>query len=144
MAAWSSAARHAALAWFARRAGATVFTDVLVSRASWRGWPRDAKRHRIDVAIAPGSPALMPGDESLLDERVSVGVVRPLVALGYADRPVLGRLVVTSAMLARSYPEHGLIHPAVLVSTDNAEPNTRSAYLARGCEIIVVPDDMLT
>jgi hypothetical protein len=90
-----------------------------------------------------GRARLTTCDEEEFEDQVTRGIVAPVLALGYADRPVLGRLVVASAMLTRSYPSHDLIRPTVLVSTENAEPNTKQAYLARGCAILAVPEDRL-
>jgi hypothetical protein len=111
---------------------------------SWRGWPADAKAHRFDaVAVVDGDARIEAWDEDAFEAMVGTGVVRPVVARGYADRPVFGQLAVGAALLARSYPSHGVLLPTALVATGHASPNTAPAYRARGYDIVAVPREHL-
>jgi hypothetical protein len=140
---WNGETRRSALEWFSQQRATDVFIWVPVSKGGWRGWPSDADEHTLDgVAAGAGKGSVRDWDE---DEFASVvgGPLQPILAWGYADRPALGEIVATTAMLARSFPGHGLIRPLVLVSMSEAESNTASAYAARGIELVVVPDEVL-
>jgi hypothetical protein len=141
---WGPITVGTVLEWFAVQMQSAVFRDVPVSRPSWRGWPADAKVHRFDaIAIAAEEPCVEAWDEGEFEALVGADVVRPIVARGYADRPVFGQLAVGSALLARSYPSHGLLRPTALVAPGQATPNTAPAYWARGYEIVAVPRELL-
>jgi hypothetical protein len=141
---WDPITVGTVLEWFAVLTQSAVFRDVPVSRPSWRGWPADARIHCFDaIAISAEEPRVEEWDEGEFEALVGADLVRPVIARGYADRPVFGQLAVGSALLARSYPSHGLLRPTALVAPGHDTPNTAPAYWARGYEIVAVPRELL-
>jgi hypothetical protein len=69
--------------------------------------------------------------------------LRPILAWSYNDRPALGEVLANVAMLCRSFPEHGPVHPVALVKPEEHPSNTDPVYREHGIEIVVVPDEVL-
>ena len=142
MADWSREQQRRVLAWFAEREKAELYLAVPVSGPGWRGWPANTGIHRFDaIGMKAGRGQLLDWDEQTFESRVAEPL-QPVVAWGAADRPRLGQLIVGTALLSRSFPNHGPIHPVALVTPNQAEPNTAPAYFSRGYEIVAVPESV--
>jgi hypothetical protein len=140
MADWNREQIDKVLRWFAGQEQADLFLNVIVSAPNWRDWPDDAGTHSFDaVAVTGGGGEVHEWDEEAFEAVIGESL-RPIVAWGSADRPRLGQIIVGTALLSRSYPGHGPLHPVALVTPNQATPNTAPAYFARGFEIVSVPE----
>jgi hypothetical protein len=145
MAIWSTSSRMGALAWYAQHNGETIFLDVPVARPGWRGWPPDAGEHRFHGVGFHGEPELREWNEDAFSHAVTMWPdATPILAWGFADRPAFGLIAAGLAMLARTYPGHGMLRPVALVAPGSQSPNTAPAYRARGIDIVAVPAEFLS
>lgn len=139
---WEDAEKQAAREWLATTRSMDLVTEVVVARRNWRGWPSDARQHTINVMVE-GAGAIWEFEEEAFEEATRGRLAQPVLTWGYADRPALGAVASRSAMLARSFPDIGLIRPLVVVAFDEGNPNTAPAYFERGIELVPVPEDLL-
>ena len=140
---WGEVKERKALAWFARQQGRDLFAKVPVAAPGWRGWPSETTPHFLSaVMVGDGEGAVRDWNEDAFLQALGSDL-RPILAWSYNDRPALGELLVGMAMFQRSFPEHGTLHPAVLVIAKEHPSNTDPAYRERGIEIVVVPDEEL-
>lgn len=123
----------------------TAYRDVCVAQKGGRGgWPEDTARHVFSAVLVAGPVQVKAFDPDEF-ERASRGqLVVPLLTVGFADRPGLGKIAARTAMLSRSFPEIGLIRPAALVAYGEDRSNTAPAYFERGIELVVVPEGRLS
>jgi len=143
MAKWKRPNALEALTWFASQRRMTVFADVPVTNANWRGWGSGCSRRVIDVAV----PALSDGqvrpfaEDDFVVALASGRPIHPLNAWGFADRTVLGHLATHQAYLARTWRPSGPVQPVALVAPGLRGSNVASAYYATGYAIEAIPGE---
>ncbi len=118
MAKWKRPDALEALTWFAATRRMTVFADVPVTNANWRGWGSGCSRRVIDVAVAALSDGQVRpfAEDDFVVALASGRPIHPLNAWGFADRTVLGHLATHQAYLARTWRPSGPVQPVALVA----------------------------
>lgn len=115
---WQKQKQDEAIASYASAHGMTVFTDVPLTQAGWKGWPDNTNKRL--AAVAVGNPGVAAGSVQVFNEQLLAAAmaephpVRPLIARGYADRTVFGWLVTRQAFLTRSWRPRGDVIPVAL------------------------------